>query len=719
MRRLWVLCLFLSVGGSVAGQEIFLSTLGNVLFRLNLNDCSYQQVGAMPISTTDITFHPDGNLYAITSTGRLFRIDPLAGTSNLVHTFEQSASQLYTSLTASATGIFYTCGLGGGLWSYNPATGTGFFHGNVGYGAEGDLAFYQGNLYMAAVDDNIVRVNIQIPSASTIAIDGNVPGRIFGIITYAASCEDLTMYALTNNSASIYEVDLVNNTLIPFCNIPLQVSGGASTFEFLGSNPITVDDVQTGGFTCGASTGSLQVSATGGVGTLTYSLDGTNFQTSDVFNGLPVDTYTVFITDEVGCTVAADVMLDETIPTITQVAVTNNTCGAANGQLSVTVAGGTPPYQLFVNGAPSTSGLTAGDLPTGTYTLRIEDAAGCTASSQATLNSATVPTLTGTATPTACGLDNGSIALTVAGGQPPLLFSINAGSPQSTETFADLPAGNYTARVTDQNGCVAELPLSVGASSAIVLDSVRVTDTSCGFDNGSVRVYARGGQPPLSYSLPNISNPTASPFFEELLAPGDYVLTVADAVGCEVAVPLAVQASDGVSFADVAVQAATCQATDGQVNIRYIGAVGDVQLSVNDRPESQSDQVMDLAAGAYTLSAVDARGCTAVLDVAVPAANCPIYMPNVFSPNRDGTNDQLAPQAAAGSGIIIVRFQVFDRWGGLVFDRKNLPLGAPELAWNGRRNATDVVPGVYAYQLDVQHPDGQRTRLAGDVLVLW
>ena len=82
MRKLWVLCLFLSVGSHAAAQEIFLSTLGNVLFRLNLNDCSYQQVGAMPISTTDITFHPDGNLYAITSTGRLFRIDPLAGTSN-------------------------------------------------------------------------------------------------------------------------------------------------------------------------------------------------------------------------------------------------------------------------------------------------------------------------------------------------------------------------------------------------------------------------------------------------------------------------------------------------------------------------------------------------------------------------------------------------------------------------------------------------------------
>lgn len=718
MRKLGVLCLCLFVGGSAAAQEIFLSTIGNVLFRLNLSDCSYQQVGAMPISTTDITFHPDGNLYAITSTGRLHRIDPLAGTSTLVHTFEQSASQLYTSLTASATGIFYTCGLGGGLWSYNPATGTGFFHGNVGYGAEGDLAFYQGNLYMAAVDDNIVRINIQIPSASTIAIDGNVPGRIFGIITYAATCEDLTMYALTDQASSIYEVDFVNNTLIPFCNIPLMVGGGASTFEFLGSNPITVGDVQTGGFICGASTGSLQVSATGGVGTLTYSLDGTTFQPSNVFNGLPVDTYTVFVTDEVGCTVTAAVELDETIPTITEVAVTNSTCGVANGQLSVTVAGGVPPYQLFFNGILSTSGLTLGNLPAGTYTLRIEDAAGCSASSQATLNSATVPILTGTAAPTACGLDNGSIALTVAGGQPPLLFSINEGTPQSTGTFAELPAGNYTARVTDQNGCVAELPLSVAASSAIIIDSVRVTDTSCGFDNGSVYVYARGGQPPLSYSLPNVPNPTGLPFFEALLAPGSYILAVTDAVGCEVAIPLVVQSSAGMSFADVAIQAATCQAADGQLNIRYTGAVGDVQLLVNDRSAPQADVVMDLAAGAYTLSAVDARGCTAALEVAVPAANCPIYMPNVFSPNRDGTNDQFAPQAAAGSGITIVRFQVFDRWGGLVFDRQNLPLGAPELAWNGRRNGTDVVPGVYAYQLDVQHPDGQRTRLAGDVLVL-
>ncbi|MEZ4983983.1 MAG: hypothetical protein R2795_02910 [Saprospiraceae bacterium] len=198
---------------SAMAQEIYLSTLSNQLFRLNLTDCSYQQVGAIPFSTTDISFHPNGNLYAVNSSGRLYQIDVLNGTSSLIHAFESNASQTYTALTCSATGIFYACGLGGDLWAYNLATNTGQFLGNTGYGAEGDLAFYEGALYMAAQNDDIVRVDIQNPSNSTVIIDENVNGRIFGIVTYAANCESLTVYSLTESPSAIYEVNFANNSL--------------------------------------------------------------------------------------------------------------------------------------------------------------------------------------------------------------------------------------------------------------------------------------------------------------------------------------------------------------------------------------------------------------------------------------------------------------------------------------------------------------------------
>ena len=211
MRTLLSLSFFLLLSTSLKAQDIFLSTLNNQLYSLDLSDCSYQLIGAMPVSSTDISFHPNGNLYCVTSTGQLYEIDPLTGASTFLHMFEPGATQLYTALTISAEGIFYVCGLEGDLWRYDLASDTGTFVGDVGFGAEGDLTFFDGELYMASENDNIVQVDLQEPSNSTIAVNGSVPGRIFGIVSFAERCDEISVYALTANAANVYEVNFNDN----------------------------------------------------------------------------------------------------------------------------------------------------------------------------------------------------------------------------------------------------------------------------------------------------------------------------------------------------------------------------------------------------------------------------------------------------------------------------------------------------------------------------
>ncbi len=80
-----------------------------------------------------------------------------------------------------------------------------------------------------------------------------------------------------------------------------------------------------------------------------------------------------------------------------------------------------------------------------------------------------------------------------------------------------------------------------------------------------------------------------------------------------------------------------------------------------------------LRSGTYTAQLVSEQGCdsTLALDLEIIKPNN-YFVPNIFTPNADGDNDFFAIYGNENlTGI--VRLQVFDRWGNLVFDRDNLP----------------------------------------------
>lgn len=709
--------LLLAISPIKAQEEIFLSTLNNLLYRLDLSDCSYQQIGTMPGSSTDISFHPNGNLYSVNSTGSLFEVDVTTGNATLLHTFEPGATQLYTALTISAEGIFYVCGLAGDLYSYDLDSDSGNFLGNVGFGAEGDLTFYEGELYMAAENDNIVLVDIDDPSASTIAVDGNVSGRIFGVVSYAASCEDISVYALTDMAASVYEVNFEDGTLDFYCSIPLQVSGGASTFEFLGSNPVFIDDLAVSGFDCGAPNGSISITASGGVGNLTYSLDGVNYQNGNEFSGLPLQQYIVYVADEVGCVRTEIIVPDANAPAFTEVRITNTVCGEANGQIEVVVEGGVPPYDFYLNGVLSTTGLIVGNLSDGNYQLEIIDAAGCSINTQANLGSASPPVILDAGlVQTSCGENNGSLTITVQGGLSPLRYSINGSPFQVSPDFSGLAPGDYSILVEDQSGCSDEEMVSILPSTTVLIDSLEIADARCELPNGSVAIYASGGQQPLQYQI-NAMSPTPTPFFSGL-GSGDYQITVQDAAGCEDATEAALDDSPPVEIELLAVQPSACLENNGQVSVRVSGGVGNLEVRINGALAPKPEDITDLAPGDYLLEVEDEFGCANALSVRVPSANCPVYLPNVFSPNQDGRNDYFGPLSVSSAGATIVRFQVFDRWGGLVFEQQNGLLGDDKFRWNGRKNGDDLGQGIYVYFLELEYEDGERSQLSGDVMLL-
>ena len=178
---LLILVLFLSLD-QIQAQVIYLNTNSDDIFKLDITTCEYELVVHVDFNPTDISFHPDGSLFGIDPGGRLVEIDTISGSTSELHNFN---GQTFNSLTIAGNGIFYTTGDQGEIWSYNKNTDQATYHGKMGFRATGDLTFYKGELYVAALFDQIVRIDINNPPNSSVAIDVDISGEIFGIISYS------------------------------------------------------------------------------------------------------------------------------------------------------------------------------------------------------------------------------------------------------------------------------------------------------------------------------------------------------------------------------------------------------------------------------------------------------------------------------------------------------------------------------------------------------
>lgn len=120
----------------------------------------------------------------------------------------------------------------------------------------------------------------------------------------------------------------------------------------------------------------------------------------------------------------------------------------------------------------------------------------------------------------------------------------------------------------------------------------------------------------------------------------------------------------------------------------------------------------------YTATLTDQNGCRTVGRIAVSIdKRRPVFIPTAFSPNNDSYNDVLM---IMGSQVVrnIKRFQIYDRWGELVFSQSNFMPDDPSFAWDGRHKGREALPGVYIYYVDVEYMDNTTEILEGDVTLI-
>lgn len=220
---------------------------------------------------------------------------------------------------------------------------------------------------------------------------------------------------------------------------------------------------------CGNATGSISITATGGVAPLQYSIDGSNFQASNIFNAILPGTYTATVKDANGCLSTRVVVVANTAgPQVLTAAIVHAACGFNNGSITATASGGTGALQYSINGTVYQAGNTFNAVAAGSYTLYVKDVNGCIKTLPVTVLNLAGPSLTASASPASCGLTDGTITAAASGGTGALQYSINGITFQSSNIFLNLAAGPYTVTVRDSRNCTATFPVIVNTAGASV-----------------------------------------------------------------------------------------------------------------------------------------------------------------------------------------------------------------------------------------------------------
>jgi hypothetical protein len=369
----------------------------------------------------------------------------------------------------------------------------------------------------------------------------------------------------------------------------------------------------------GGSDGSITISSvTGGTGTLQYSKNGINFQTSPVFPALSAGNYIIQVKDANGC-------IDTIAKTLTQpnaflvvTSTTNVLChGAETGVVNVSASGGAGFFVYSINnGFSYQSGSTFNNLSAGSYTVIIKDAANCSTTKNFLITEPSPIHVNSSVLNVSCyGADDGEIAVVATGGVAPFLYSISQGTFSSNGLFDSLPGDLfYLLQVKDANNCIINVYRFVNEPALINL-SADISDVTCaGGDNGSILVSVTGGFAPYLYDWSNESIGALN----ANLSAGTYVLTVTDHNGCDGSQIYVVDEPNSPLVINANItDASSITSANGAIDITITG--GTSPYSYDWSNGTTNADLTDLGPGAYLVTVTDANNCslatTFVVDV--------------------------------------------------------------------------------------------------------
>jgi len=291
---------------------------------------------------------------------------------------------------------------------------------------------------------------------------------------------------------------------------------------------------------------------------------------------------------------------------------------------------------------------------------------------------------------------DGTISLNISGGKPGN-YTVNWSNGMTGADISGLPVGTYTANVTDALGCPVQHEYVVNEPTALSIDNMTIQDVRCFKEaNGNVTLDISGGTPNFSggytytWTGPGFNQTTADPMVSGLLQ-GDYSVAITDANNCTIATSFTINEPPllEVNLATLVNEPICPDASDGTALIEAKGGTPDYQFFWSNDPTTDQQQGENFSRGFYTLRVVDANGCETSLEIEVTERYPRVYLPNAFSPNGDGQNDEFK---AVTDCDLNFSMQIFNEWGTVSFATTDITEG-----WDGTLDGKPTPNGKYSY----------------------
>jgi len=286
---------------------------------------------------------------------------------------------------------------------------------------------------------------------------------------------------------------------------------------------------------------------------------------------------------------------------------------------------------------------------------------------------------------------------------------------------------------SDQNTSSIDTLLSENACDSVylfveieVLDiafNITAEDQVCaGEDDGAIIISpVESDAGLLTVILGNTVIDTVSnfPFYIESLPPGVYDVLLEDQDGCQFGQTIEILEAEDIELELIIVDQSS---GSNQIVLEAISNIDDAMYSwtlferdtvcmncpiISSSPESSFT---------YSVMLESEQGCIEMDELAFmrSVADESLYIPNIFSPDGDGRNDEFEVINQAPQSTVLI-LSIYDRWGNLVHTDRS----SERVNWDGRFGNTAIMPGVYVYKIEIEYMASSRVELRyGDVTIV-
>lgn len=353
--------------------------------------------------------------------------------------------------------------------------------------------------------------------------------------------------------------------------------------------------------------------------------------TSSSFTGLAPGTYDFRVLDANMCEVTLTVTITEPDVLALTATATDVTCnGNADGQLALTAAGGTAPYEYSLDGGNFQSAASFTSLAPASYTITVRDANGCTATATGTVTEPTPLTLAFENVDVTCnGAGDGQIGGMASGGTGPYSYSID-GTNFQTGIFSNLAPGNYTLTAKDANDCTTTTSVTIAEPDVLAVATTN-TNVSCnGLEDGTISVSSSGGTTPHILRVNDVVQEGTT---LTGLTPGSYTIKITDANQCEVTEVVVIAEPVALSLSADATNVTCNGDADGQITLTPAGGTAPYEYSLDGTTFQTAASFTSLVPESYTITVRDANGCTSTTTAMVTEPDALVAVVNLINFN--------------------------------------------------------------------------------------